>query len=326
VNKPRNRDDWADRQERSNLALLRFMTWVSLRFGRRIGRVLLRIVTAYFVVFAPRARRASRAYLNRALGRHAGWRDGYRHVFSFASTIHDRIYLLNERFDLFDIRTHGVEDVEAALAGGHGAFLMGAHLGSFEVVRAIGRAQPHIRIAITMYEENARKINAILAAVNPAAHHDVIGLGKVDAMLKVRERLDAGALVGILADRTLRQAGDALKEREFLGTPAAFPLGPLHMAAVLRRPVVFMTGLYLGGNRYDIHFETLADFSKVGRGERAAAVDAALTRYVALLDKYCRAAPYNWFNYFDFWQTNAAQEPAQARTAGARLREVARDS
>ncbi|CAL8478139.1 acyl-CoA synthetase [Caballeronia sp. S22] len=326
MNEPRNRDDWAERQERSNLALLRFMTWVSLRFGRRIGRVLLRIIAAYFVVFAPRARRASRAYLNRALGRHADWRDGYRHVFSFASTIHDRIYLLNERFDLFDIRTHGVEDVEAALADGHGAFLMGAHLGSFEVVRAIGRAQPHIRIAITMYEENARKINAILAAVNPAAHHDVIGLGKVDAMLKVRERLDAGTLVGILADRTLRQAGDALKEREFLGAPAAFPLGPLHMAAVLRRPVVFMTGLYLGGNRYDIHFETLADFSKTGRGERAAAVDAALTRYVALLEKYCRAAPYNWFNYFDFWQANAVQEPAQARAAGARLREVTKDS
>jgi predicted LPLAT superfamily acyltransferase len=318
-----NRDDWADRQERSNLALLRFMTWVSLRFGRRIGRVLLRIITAYFVVFAPRARRASRGYLNRALGRHAGWRDGYRHVFSFASTIHDRIYLLNERFDLFDIRTHGADDVEAALAGG-GAFLMGAHLGSFEVVRAIGRAQPHIRVAITMYEENARKINAILAAVNPAAHHDVIGLGKVDAMLKVRERLDAGSLVGILADRTLRQAGDALKERDFLGAPAAFPLGPLHMAAVLRRPVVFMTGLYLGGNRYDIHFETLADFSKVERGERAAAVDAALTRYVALLEKYCRAAPYNWFNYFDFWQANAVQEPV--RTSGARLQEVTRDS
>ncbi|WP_062608256.1 LpxL/LpxP family acyltransferase [Caballeronia calidae] len=300
------------------------MTWISLRFGRGIGRVLLRVITAYFVVFAPRARRASRAYLNRALGRHAGWRDGYRHVFSFASTIHDRIYLLNERFDLFDIRTHGVEDVEAALAGGRGAFLMGAHLGSFEVVRAIGRVQPHIRIAITMYEENARKINAILAAVNPAAHHDVIGLGKVDAMLKVRERLDAGSLVGILADRTLRQAGDALKERDFLGTPAAFPLGPLHMAAVLRRPVVFMTGLYLGGNRYDIHFETIADFSKVERADRAAAVDAALTRYVALLEKYCRAAPYNWFNYFDFWQANAAREPA--RSADGRLREATRDS
>jgi predicted LPLAT superfamily acyltransferase len=317
------RDDWADRQERSNLALLRFMTWVSLRFGRRAGRVLLRIITAYFVLFSPSARRASRGYLNRALGRHAGWRDGYRHVFSFASTIHDRIYLLNERFDLFDIRIHGVEHVEAALADGQGAFLMGAHLGSFEVVRAIGRAQPHIRVAITMYEENARKINAILAAVNPSAQHDVIGLGKVDAMLKVRERLDSGSLVGILADRTLRQAGDALKERDFLGAPAAFPLGPLHMAAVLKRPVIFMTGLYRGGNRYDIHFEPLADFSALERRERSDAVDKALTRYVSLLEHYCRAAPYNWFNYFDFWRGNRA---AASVRADARGLQVTRDS
>jgi predicted LPLAT superfamily acyltransferase len=317
------RDDWADRQERSNLALLRFMTWISLSFGRRVGRVLLRLITAYFVLFSPSARRASRAYLNRALGRHAGWRDGYRHVFSFASTIHDRIYLLNERFDLFDIRIHGVDHVEAALSDGQGAFLMGAHLGSFEVVRAIGRAQPHIRIAITMYEENARKINAILAAVNPSAQHDVIGLGKVDAMLKVRERLESGSLVGMLADRTLRQAGDTLKERDFLGAPAAFPLGPLHMAAVLKRPVIFMTGLYRGGNRYDIHFEPLADFSSIERRERPAAVDAALTRYVSLLEHYCRIAPYNWFNYFDFWQGNRASETVRADAGGL---QVTRDS
>jgi predicted LPLAT superfamily acyltransferase len=127
-------------------------------------------------------------------------------------------------------------------------------------------------------------------------------------MLKVRERLDSGSLVGILADRTLRQAGDTLKQRTFLGDPAAFPLGPLHMAAVLKRPVIFMTGLYRGGNRYDIHFEPLADFSLVGRSERAAAVEHALTRYVTLLEHYCRVAPYNWFNYFDFWRGNRSTE------------------
>lgn len=74
------------------------------------------------------------------------------------------------------------------------------------------------------------------------------------------------------------------------------------MAAMLKRPVIFMTGLYRGGNRYDVHFETLADFTEVRRDARAAAIDAALSRYVSLLDKHCRAAPYNWFNYFDFWQ------------------------
>ncbi|WP_206712379.1 hypothetical protein, partial [Escherichia coli] len=34
------------------------------------------------------------------------------------------------RFDLFDIRLHGETLVDDALAGGRGAFLMGAHLGS----------------------------------------------------------------------------------------------------------------------------------------------------------------------------------------------------
>ncbi|EAY63702.1 Hypothetical protein BCPG_01997 [Burkholderia cenocepacia PC184] len=313
------RTAWAERQERSNAGLLRVMTWISLRFGRQRARIVLHLIATYFVLFSPIACAASRDYLRRVLGRPARWRDVYRHVFTFAATIHDRIYLMNGRFDLFDIRLHGETLVDDALAGGRGAFLMGAHLGSFEVVRAIGRTHPDLRVVVTMYEKNARKINATLAAVNPAAQPEVIPLGQVDSMLKVRERLDANCMVGMLADRTLLDdAAASLRRVPLLGAPAAFPLGPLYMAAMLKRPVIFMTGLYRDGNRYDVHFETLADFSDVRRDARAAAVDAALARYVALLDKYCRAAPYNWFNYFDFWQGgDAAAATARRETAHA---------
>ncbi|BBA43362.1 acyltransferase [Burkholderia contaminans] len=298
--------------------MLRAMTWLSLRFGRQRARVVLHLIATYFVLFSPIACAASRDYLRRVLGRPARWRDVYRHVFTFAATIHDRIYLMNGRFDLFDIRLHGETLVDEALAGGRGAFLMGAHLGSFEVVRAIGRTHPGLRVVVTMYEKNARKINATLAAVNPAAQPEVIPLGQVDSMLKVRERLDANCMVGMLADRTLLDdAAASLRRLPLLGAPAAFPLGPLYMAAMLKRPVLFMTGLYRDGNRYDVHFETLADFSDVRREARAAAVDAALARYVALLDRYCRAAPYNWFNYFDFWQGGDAATVA-ARSSAAR--------
>jgi len=70
----------------------------------------------------------------------------------------------------------------------------------------------------------------------------------------------------------------------------------------LRRPVFFMAGLYLGGNRYQIHFEPLADFSATPRAERAAAIRAAQQNYADRLSHFCRIAPYNWFNFFDFWQ------------------------
>ena len=292
---------WVDTPERSNKLMLRVMTWISLRLGRRVARVVLRLIAAYFLVFAPASRRASRDYLRRALGRAPSWRDMYRHFFTFAATIHDRVYLVNRRFELFDFEVHGEAAMRRLLAPGKGMFLLGAHLGSFEVIRAIGRKDADLRVAMLMHEDNAKKINAMLAAINPAAVQDIIGLGHIDSMLKVGEHLDRGGVVGMLADRT--PGKDTLYPVQLLGDDATLPGGPFRMAALLRRPVVFMTGLYLGGNRYAIHFEPLADFSDVERGQRDAAVQAAITRYAALLDHYCRLAPYNWFNFFDFWQT-----------------------
>jgi len=56
---------------------------------------------------------------------------------------------------------------------------------------------------MAMYEENARKINAVLAAINPRVVPDIVSLGRIDAMLNIAQRLDRGAFVGVLADRTL---------------------------------------------------------------------------------------------------------------------------
>ena len=292
------------------MLMLRVMTWISLRLGRRAARGVLHLIAAYFLLFAPASRRASSAYIGRALGRPARWRDLYRHFFTFAATIHDRVYLVNRRFDLFDFEVHGEDTLHRLLAGGKGLFLMGAHLGSFEVIRAIGRKHQDLRVAMLMHEDNAQKINAMLAAINPEAVQDIIGLGHIDSMLRVRERLDAGGIVGMLADRT--PGNDTLYPVQILGADANLPIGPFRMAALLRRPVVFMTGLYLGGNRYAIHFEPLADFSAVARGQRDAAVQAAIARYAALLDQYCRKAPYNWFNFFDFWQPTPAAIPPKS--------------
>jgi predicted LPLAT superfamily acyltransferase len=152
-----------------------------------------------------------------------------------------------------------------------------------------------------MYEENARKINAALQAINPRATQDIIPLGRIDSMLMVRDRLDEGIVLGILGDRTL--SDDPTQPVAFLGDLAEFPIGPMRLAAMLRRPVLFMAGLYLGGNRYRIHFEPLADFTDVGPGEREAALKQAIAAYASCLERHCRAHPYNWFNFFDFWQS-----------------------
>jgi len=64
-----------------------------------------------------------------------------------------------------------------------------------------------------------------------------------------------------------------------------------------------MAGLYAGGARYDVLFEPLADFSErlSDPAERERRIRAALESYVARLEALCRAYPYNWFNFHDFW-------------------------
>jgi predicted LPLAT superfamily acyltransferase len=292
--------EWVTHRERGSVTLMRIMTFLSLRLGRSGGRVFLYLIAAYFFTFAPTARRHARAYLRRALGREPSAADRFRHVLTFATTIHDRVYLMKEHFDLFDISVDGEDLVRNSLDAGNGAFLMGAHVGSFEIIRTVGRRQPGLRVAMAMYEDNARKVSAMLTAINPAAKPDIIALGHMDSMLKIQEYLDRGIFVGVLGDRTL--GNEATQAVGFLGQPARFPVGAMRAAAIMRRPVVFMIGLYRGGNRYHVVFETLADFSSVAPRQRDAAVRAAIERYARVLEKYVHSDPYNWFNFFDFWR------------------------
>jgi len=302
-----SRAEWATYRERGSMLTLRLMTFVSLRMGRPVGRFLLYFIAAYFFAFAPTAARHARAYLRRALGREPTARDRFRHVLTFASTIHDRVYLMKDRLDLFDISVDGEDLVRDALQAGKGAFLMGAHVGSFDIIRTVGQRQPGLRVAMAMYEHNARRLNSMLAAINPAAKPEVIALGQMDAMLKIQEALEQGSFVGVLGDRTL--GNEATQVVRFLGQPACFPVSAMRAAAIMRRPVIFMIGLYRGGNRYHVSFETLADFSQIEPGKRDAAVRVAVERYAGLLETYLRSDPYNWFNFFDFWRSADARAP-----------------
>ncbi len=304
---PRARADWIKHRERGSNTLLRIMAFISLRLGRTLSRIPLYGIAVYFFLFAPNARGHSLRYLRLALGRAPRARDRFRQVLSFATSIHDRVYLINEQFELFNITLDGEPWVLAQADSGRGAMLMGAHMGSFEMIHSLGRYRRGLEVAMAMYEENARKINATLAAINPRMVPDIVSLGRIDAMLNIAERLERGAFVGVLGDRTL--GTEPAQAVTLLGERAYLPTGPMRAAAILRCPVYFMAGLYRGGNNYHVVFAPVADFSATSAPDRAAAVSAAIERYAAVLDQYCRSDPYNWFNFYDFWRATPQVSP-----------------
>jgi len=53
--------EWLERPERGSVLAMRFLVWLMLTLGRPLARALLHPICAYFVLFSPRARRASAA-------------------------------------------------------------------------------------------------------------------------------------------------------------------------------------------------------------------------------------------------------------------------
>ncbi|MDH6168992.1 putative LPLAT superfamily acyltransferase [Variovorax boronicumulans] len=309
---------WTQAPERSNMLALRFICFMALVCGRHVTRLLLPPISLYFLLFAPAPRRQIKRYLFRAIGPHAGWIDGYRLLHAFSSTVLDRVYFLRGRMDLFKLTIEGNVPLETEANEGRGAFMLGAHVGSFEVMGACKhRTRQHdLRLAMLMYPDNAQRITAILNAIAlPEMRPHVIALGRPHSMLALRDWLDSGGLGGMLADRTLPGSEDQPSHHRgnnivlpFLGQPATFNDGPFRLAALLRRKVFFMAGLYGGGARYDIRFDPLADFTEpaADAADRERRIRAAVEAYVARLEALCRAYPYNWFNFHDFWLEDAA--------------------
>ncbi|MFY9314715.1 MAG: acyl-CoA synthetase [Burkholderiales bacterium] len=291
---------WLEQRERGSFAALNLISWLTRVLGRRTGRILLVPICWYFVVFLPRARRASRAFLARILGTPIGLTEVFRHFHVFACTLLDRVEMLSKGSARFDIRIHNDAALAAILARGRGCLLLGSHLGSFEILRAYGERQQRLTVNLVMHEDNARVMGRWMHRMAPELAVRIIAPGTPQTLLRVRECLERGEIVAMLGDRPF--GSERMVRCRFLGGDAAFPSGPMLTAAVLGIPVVAFFCLYHDDLRYDVYFEVLAERVVLADGPRDAALLPWVERYVLHLEAYARLAPYNWFNFYDFWE------------------------
>ena len=292
-------DRWATLPERGTPTSLRVIAWIAAHIGRWGARLLLYPITLYFVITARSARRTSYEYLKRLRGESASWWHVFRHFHCFAATILDRVYLLRGDFERFGITVHGKEIVHRQIESRKGSILLGSHLGSFELLRALGVLQRSFSLKVLMDPLHNQNITRFFDALNREIAATVIAPDRPDTLIRVKESLDAGCFIGMLGDRI--SGGDKTTQCQFLNAPATFTAGPVLLAAMMRCPVILFFGLYRGGNRYEIYFEHFADQIDLDRVRRAEDIQFWMQRYAERLEHYSRLAPYNWFNFYPFW-------------------------
>ena len=298
---------WRNRRERGSNGAIRLIIWLAIHARRGLCRALLVPICVYFFVTAPQSRRASQDFLGRALGRVATWRDTLTHLFVFSTTLLDRVYLLHGRQRELDIVVTNEAAFWNALAAGRGCLLLGSHLGSFEMLGIVGSVEKKLTINMVMHVNDSARLGGLIMGGQASLPYKIIPLGAPGSMLRVKECLERGEVVGILADRIY--ANETTQRLSFLGSPARFSMSPIRLARLTGAPVVTVFGLFSGGRRYEIVFESMA--TRVEDAPASAAdFDAAggtissqrcLAEYVSILERHARTHPYNWFNFYDYW-------------------------
>jgi len=291
--------DWRKIPEGGSVFALRLIILIARICGRRVAGGVLYVVAFYFAAMRKDARSASRDYLRR-IGEPATFRNVVRHMHTFARVTLDRLFFLTGRLEQFEFE-HTNHDLLVDIAkSGRGVLLLGAHLGSFECMRA--RANKYsLPLNVLADYSNAARVNGVLRSLAPNFDVRLIPLGEdpLPAMLEIKAAIERGELVAMLADR--RPPSGRVVKTPFLGGEASFPAGPWVIAHTLRCPVYFVAGVFTKPNRYSLHFELVADEVRLERRERDAALAHYAAIYAKLLEAHTRKAPLNWFNFYDFW-------------------------
>ncbi len=279
-------------------------------FGRWAAEPVLWGIAGYFFLKDASMRRISFQYLEKVSSltsgaQKPGWLDVYRHYLSFAQTSLDRFDVWTNTLESYTFRYHGEEHLTRLVEQGRGAILLGAHLGNFDMLRAIAKRRGG-KVHILTDRQNSKKFSEILRRFCPDMDEGVVeyDTGSVDVIFKLKQAVQKGEFVGLLGDRTAAATGRGAKRvspATFLGETALFPQASFLFAAHLECPVFLLFGLRRSSRVYDIFVEPFANRIELPEKTRQESLARYMDTFAARLEYFCRLYPLQWFNFYDFW-------------------------
>jgi predicted LPLAT superfamily acyltransferase len=310
------RRTWTGVRERGSLRALSLIQWIYRHFGRRAVMVLLTPIVAYFFMTGGAARRASLDYLRTLWASSRGrasleerptWRHVFRHLYEFAENIADSMIVWSGDGERIHIDERGSEHLLELVRRGRGGILLGAHLGSSDMLRVLAK-RTGIVLNVLSFTRHAARINAFFDQLQPNLRMRLIHFepGSISAVLEIRAAIERGEFVGILGDRIWESERGRSVCVPFLARPTRFALGPFLLQATLGCPMLLTTCVRTGHGQYLASTERFASPVVVPRFERVKYAEELARRYAAALERECLRTPYQWFNFFEFWRDEGA--------------------
>lgn len=300
---------WAQMEERGIIWGMQALLKVYLLFGPKILQVFLYPVVSYYWLTNSKGRQASIEYLQRVSAYLPGNRmqtglyGSYRHFISFANAIIDKLAAWSGAITLQDVEFHGREAILQHIGQGQGLLILGSHLGNLEVGRVMAYLGKRVTVNVLTHTKHAEKFNILLNRYAETGTMNLIQVTEMNAAtaMLLQDKIDAGELVVIAADRTPVTGQSRIAKADFLGKTALFPQGPFILASLLKCPVYTLFCLKQHGKQV-IYFEHFSDGLSFPRKQRDALIQCCAQSFADTLQHYCLQEPLQWFNFYDFWQ------------------------
>jgi predicted LPLAT superfamily acyltransferase len=302
---------WSQHAERGGALGIRIVAACYRLIGERAAKLLLYPVVAYFLITGSTARRASLDYfarLRRFAGEAAGtpqpgWAASFRHMMAFAESSLHKLAAWGGRSDALKVDFPDRERFDALTASGKGALFIGAHLGNLEMTRALAAQWRLAAVNAVVYTEHAPAFRGALSEASADFSLNLIHVTQIgpETIFLLKDKIERGELLVIVGDRTPPAGNGRVCSVDFLGAPADFAQGPFVLAYLLECPVYLFFCLPEGG-RYRMYLEPFAERVELPRKARDAALREYVRRYARRLEEHCLRTPYQWFNFYDYWQ------------------------
>ena len=240
----------------------------------------------------------------------------FKNFYRLGQVLLDKVALLAGFSKKFTFNFEG-EEYLREMAQNEGGFLIGAHVGNWEIAGQL-LERIETRVHIVMLEAEHQRIKILLDDVMTEKSMNIISIkDDYSHLFEIKKALDNNELVAIHGDRYVE--GSKTITGKLLGKEALFPYGPFFLPMKYRKPVTFVSAI----KETDTHYHFFATKPQTYNASREKLKNEEelkniLADYTAELERILKIAPEQWFNYYYFWQDSGKVEGTDWRAHFAR--------
>lgn len=218
----------------------------------------------------------------------------YKSYFIFGQILIDRTAISAGMRDKFTYDFDGISVLKQLLEEKKGGILISAHVGNFEIAeKFFSEIDFYCQINIVTTDQEHSIIKNYLDSISQKSNIKFIFVkDDMSHIFEINQALSKNELICFTGDRYFE--GSKTLEAEFLGESAIFPAGPFVIASRLKVPVAFVYVMKEANLHYHLYTRRSPEFKQRD-------TQAVINNYTKSVSEILKKYPYQWFNYFDFW-------------------------